>query len=51
VFDQLKAAPSTPGGKNLQHELTKLQGSGTGGIEADALSIGAYGCRFDIVRR
>jgi hypothetical protein len=25
VFDQLKAAPSTPGGKNLQHELTKLQ--------------------------
>jgi TnpA family transposase len=25
VFDQLKAAPSTPGVKNLQHELTKLQ--------------------------
>ena len=24
-FDQLKAAPSTPGVKNLQHELTKLQ--------------------------
>jgi TnpA family transposase len=25
LFDQRKAAPSTPGGKNLQHELTKLQ--------------------------